>query len=494
MSFILPLFIAVPLAGAFLTMPHARLHRRLADVLCMVVMGSMFLATILIFFIEPAGKTMVYYIGGFQPPVGITLVVDGLSRLFLLIINSIALVIGIYSIPYMERYTNKEFYCTLLLLMIAGMNGAVMTGDLINLFVFLELASISSAALVAFGTESEELEASFKYLMIGSVASMLILFAIALLLGMTGTTSMAGVSRALPFIRTSAKAFISMLLLVGFCTKSAIFPFHAWLPDAHPSAPAPISAMLSGVLIKALGIYSITRIFYNVFGMTHQVSFILVTLGALSILVGSFLALGQWDMKRLLACSSISQVGYIIIGIGLATPMGVMGGLLHLFNHSIIKPLLFLNAGSVEYSTGTRDMKELGGLGQKMPVTGMTSMIGSLSISGVPPFNGFWSKLMIIIACIQAGSFILAFVAVLGSILTLGYFLRLQKESFFGNIPAKLKRIHRTPFAMGLSMAVLAVCCFVCGIFFQYVIKFLINPAVLSVAGGTAYNRIIGGL
>ena len=154
---------------------------------------------------------------------------------------------------------------------------------------------------------------------------------------------------------------VSVLFIMGFGLKAALVPFHAWLPDAHPSAPAPISATLSGVLIKALGVYTLCRIFFNVLGIDPNLSSMLMLLGALSMVIGVFLAIGQWDFKRLLAYHSISQIGYVILGIGLGTPLGILGGLFHLFNHSVFKSLLFLNSGAVEHSTGTRQLQEMGG-------------------------------------------------------------------------------------------------------------------------------------
>ncbi|MBU1852516.1 MAG: NADH/ubiquinone/plastoquinone (complex I), partial [Candidatus Omnitrophica bacterium] len=243
-----------------------------------------------------------------------------------------------------------------------------------------------------------------------------------------------------------------------------LVPFHAWLPDAHPSAPAPISAMLSGVLIKSLGVYAMVRMFFSVLGITPQVSGAFMMLGALSMMVGVCLALGQWDLKRLLAYHSISQIGYVILGIGLGTPLGVLGGLFHLFNHSIFKSLLFLNSGAVEYAASTRDLQKMGGLKEKMPVTSGTSLIASLSIAGIPPFNGFWSKLIIIIACIQAGHFVYGFWAVLASILTLSSFMKVQRYAFLGELKEKLKDIKEVPFFMKFSMVMLAVICLIGGV------------------------------
>ena len=316
--------------------------------------------------------------------------------------------------------------------MIAGMNGVILTGDFFNLFVFLEIASIASYALVAFGVEAEELEASFKYLILGGVSSVIILFGIALLYSATGTLNMAHMSMILKNgVDKNLLLFIFALFIMGFGLKSAMVPFHAWLPDAHPSAPAPISAMLSGLIIKALGIYALIRIFFIVLGILPIIKTVLMVLGALSMVIGVFLAVGQWDFKRLLAYHSISQMGYVMVGIGLATPLGILGGLFHLLNHAVFKSLLFLCSGAFEYATGTRQLKELGGLIKKMPWTGASCSTAALSISGVPPFNGFWSKLIIIVALFQAKMYLLAVITVFVSFMTLISFIKVQRYALF---------------------------------------------------------------
>jgi multicomponent Na+:H+ antiporter subunit D len=341
----------------------------------------------------------------------------------------------------------------------------VITGDIFNLFVFLEIASVASYALVAFGTERQEIEAAFKYAVMGTVGSLFILLGIVFLYSYTSTLNMADMGQVLAIkgVGSSLIVLVSILFIMGFGLKAALVPFHAWLPDAHPSAPAPISAMLSGILIKSLGIYTLCRIFYNVIGITPSLSSILMTLGALSMVIGVFLAIGQWDFKRLLAYHSISQIGYVILGIGLGTPLGILGGLFHLFNHSVFKSLLFLNSGAVEYSTGTRDLKEMGGLAKKMPVTGTTSFIASMSIAGIPPFNGFWSKLIIIIAAVEARRYGYAFWAVLASILTLASFMKVMKYAFLGTLKEKWDKVKEVPFFMKLSMSALALICIVGG-------------------------------
>ncbi|MCM8776051.1 MAG: NADH/ubiquinone/plastoquinone (complex I), partial [Candidatus Omnitrophica bacterium] len=209
----------------------------------------------------------------------------------------------------------------------------------------------------------------------------------------------------------------------------------------------------------SLGVYTLCRIFFNLIGISPAVSSIFMFLGTLSMVAGVFLAVGQWDLKRLLAYHSISQIGYVILGIGLGTPLGILGGLFHLFNHSIFKSLLFLNSGAVEYSTGTRDLKKMGGLFQRMPVTGSTNLIASMSIAGIPPFNGFWSKLIIILAAIQAGHFGYAFWAVLASILTLASFMKVMKYAYYGELTEGLRQICEVPVVMRLAMVVLAFIC-----------------------------------
>jgi multicomponent Na+:H+ antiporter subunit D len=282
------------------------------------------------------------------------------------------------------------------------------------------------------------------------------------------------------------------LFLMGFGLKAALVPFHAWLPDAHSSAPAPISAMLSGVLIKVLGVYTLIRVVLTVFGLSAGIENVLMILGIVSILTGAFLALGQNDVKRMLAYSSISQVGYIVLGIGIGTPLGILGGLFHLLNHASAKGLLFLNAGSLEYATGTRELDKLGGLGKKMPVTAGTSVIGSLAIAGVPPLNGFWSKLIILLALVQAKLYAGALIAAAAGILTLWYYLILQRRAFFGKLNETWRNVREAPFWMSVSMLLLGALCVLVGLLFPLVILDWIQPAADAVTAGISSLHLPG--
>jgi len=475
---IIPLFVALPLGTAFvlILLDLSKVKDIVSDILINVLTFT--LAVLSLLMLLKNGEVLVYTMGGWLPPKGINLVVDGLSILMLIVINCVAFFATLYSISYMERFTAKSKFYSLFSLMLAGMNGVVLTGDFFNLFVFLEIASIASYALVAFGVEAEELEAAFKYMVMSSIASVLILFSVGLLYGLTGSLNMADIAGIIKGKKNILLSFSLVLFFTGFGLKAAIIPFHAWLPDAHPSAPAPISAMLSGVLIKALGVYTIMRVFFNVYGMSVQLSWVLMIMGIISMIGGGVLALRQRDFKRLLAYSSISQIGYIMIGLGCGNYWGLLGAIFHLFNHATFKALLFLNSGAVEYSTGTRDLREMGGLSKVMPVTGTTSTIGSLSISGIPPFNGFWSKLFIIIGLIQAERYVLATLTVLVSVLTLAYYLKVQRFAFFGILKEKWAQIKEVPKVMCVSMIALAIICIGAGILFYPLMKVVLEPAV----------------
>lgn len=482
MNYLLPTLIIVPVLAALLSLA-GRSKRLLGDIIALSATLYSLVVCSLLYFYRPYNNVIVSF----------SLVLDGFSHLVLLLTALIGFLVVIYSVAYKAKDRGKNDFYSLFLLLLAGVNGLVLAGDLMFLFFCLELAALAAYALVAFDAKKEGLEASWKYLVLGEFASLLILLAIGIVYAFCGTFNLAQVAGAFQSAAPLARNCVILLFLAGFGMKAALVPFHSWLADAHSSAPSPVSAMLSGVIIKALGVYALVRILYNAIGVTPQLSYALMVLGVISILIGVLLALGQWDFKRLLAYHSVSQVGYIVLGIGLGTPLGILGGLFHLFNHTIFKSLLFLNAGAVEYSTGTRNLKEMGGLYEKLPVTSRTSLIASFSIAGVPPFNGFWSKLFVIIACAQAGRYWFALAAVLGSVLTLASFAKVQKYGFFEKLPPRLKEVKESPWPMGLAMIVLAALCLLVGVFFAYVINFLINPAVIALANGLGYGRLVLG-
>ena len=452
---LIPLFVALPLAVSLLIQIVARGRPVLAEWLANATMLALVLMTC-----YAIGDTGLYHMGGWPTPIGIDLRLDALAILLLLAVSLVGFAVALYSVDYMRRFSARGHFYSLFLLMVTGMNGVILAGDLFNLYVFLEVAAVASYSLVAFGCAHEELEASFRYVVLGSLSSALILIAIALVYGITGTLNMAHMAGRIAETGMDAPLLLAFgLFICGFSFKTALVPFHAWLPDAHPAAPAPVSAMLSGVLIKAIGIYVLARLVFNVFGVDESELGLLRWLGVLSMVVGGLLAAGQKDIKRLFAYSSISQVGFMVLGLGLGTPLGLVGALYHLINHSMFKSLLFLNAGAVEYATGTRNLKKLGGLNRALPVTSATSLIGSMSIAGIPPFNGFWSKLIIILACVESGYYGFAAVAVAISVVTLAYQLKVQRLAFFASLPDAMQNLRREPRLMALAMILLATGC-----------------------------------
>ena len=503
MSIPLPLFIVVPLIIAFMLPMFGRKGKAAATVLANLVTISL-----IVFSVASIGKTEVYEIGKWSIPLGINLVLDGLSSLLLLAISVVAAASMLFSIKYMEQYTAKTKYLSLFLLMVAGMNGVVLSGDIFNLFVFLEIASLASYALVGFGCEHEELEASFKYMVLGTIASVFILFAIALVYGNTGTLNMAYISKAIQSSGLNAGlTFALAMFMVGFGLKAALVPFHAWLPDAHSSAPAPISAMLSGILIKTLGVYAIARLVFNVFGVSFSIGWLLIVLGLLSMVAGAFLAIGQWDLKRLMAYSSISQIGYVILGIGLGATLiarganlawaslAILGGLFHLVNHAVYKSLLFLTSGSVEMSTGTRQMKQMGGLAERLPFTRAICILASASIVGIPPFSGFWSKLILILAAVQAQFYWIAAIIVFVSLCTLIMYLKVQRYVFLGELPENLRQTKENKGFMLVAMVFLACLCLLMGalVLVPCLKESILEPAVKVLTDGLKYSAYIIG-
>jgi multicomponent Na+:H+ antiporter subunit D len=508
MSDLLPLFVIIPLGAGFIAPLGARRNVDSSAfgvrVLALLVSGLLLGGSIAAL----GREASVYWIGGWPSKafstVGLSLVSDGLSQMLLVTINTIAFFALLYSWSYVQRFTGGALYYALFLIMLAGMNAVVLSGDVFNIFVFMEVAVIASYALVAFGAERQELEASFKYVILGSVSSLFVLLGIGLLYNLTGQLNLALIAHRLADLPpTPAVWLAAACFIMGFGLKAAMVPFHAWLPDAHPSAPAPISAMLSGVVIKAVGVYVICRMLFNVFGVATAAggsyANVLIALGATSMVIGVLLAVGQWDFKRLLAYHSISQMGYVVLAVGVGAAvlasngsrsvaaLAIFGGLFHLVNHAAFKSLLFLCSGSAEYAAGTRDLHELGGLKRVMRTTSGCCRVAALSIAGVPPFNGFWSKLIIVIALASAGYWTLAGLAALVSFLTLLSFIKVQRYALEGETPSRLSSARDVPAPMRGAMVALAVVCVLLGVLIPLHKSRLIDPATTALTEGLVY-------
>ena len=290
---LIPIFVVLPVIAAFLIPLFGKDRVLPGKTIAGTV--SLVLAGLSVYSLLSAGSgILVYRIGGWISPIGINFVSDGFSRLMVFIINFSALVLTVYSFDYMAKFTGNAKYYTLMMLMITGLNGVVLTGDLFNLYLFTELTALSCYALVAFGGKHTELEASLKYLVLGTIGSLFIMLGIVFLYGFASSFNLADISReAALYPKRSLLIFVSALFVAGYGIKCAVVPFHAWLPDAHPSAPAPVSAILSGVVIKVLGVYVIVRLFYNIFGSIHDIGSVLMLMGVGSMILGAALAFMQ---------------------------------------------------------------------------------------------------------------------------------------------------------------------------------------------------------
>jgi NADH-quinone oxidoreductase subunit M len=390
---------------------------------------------------------------------------DYLSLAISVLISGISMLAAIYSIAYMGHEHNQEMYFSALLMFVAGMIGVVLSANLILFYLFWELMLIPSYFLIAYWGTGRPRIVGFKYFMFTHAGAACLLFGILLTYSVTGTFNLIDLPPKLAEVAAGTLRVIMTLMFIGFAVKFAVFPLHTWLPDAHAEAPTPISVLLSGVMIKT-GAYAIIRMTLTLFpSELVKVAYALSVLAVATMLWGGLMAFAQTDIKRMLAYSSVSQVGYILFGIMSLTVLGLTGGLFNIITHGVAKSLLFMSAGAIIYSTGIRDITKLGGLAEKMPITAIATLCGGLSIAGTPPFAGFASEWMIFAGGFKAGYTILAALAIAATIVTAGYYLRMVKRVFFGECPENLTHTKEAPLSMLLPMSILTFLTVAFGIF-----------------------------
>ena len=426
----LPLPILITLLGGmatpFIGLISDKMRLRLTDT-WMVLVSALSLYGVYTLYDQvskTAGGVLLIYSWGQAPPFGGCFEIDMLGVYMAFSISLLSLLVSIYSISYMEHETRTTEFNTLVIFMVSGMYGIVMSGDLFTLFIFWELMGLSSYVLVSFLKRKwGPIEAGFKYLIMSATAGAFLLLSMALIYGRAGTLNFATLAASLrgaPMTPWTILLFAT--IIVGFGVKSAIVPLHTWLPDAHPEAPSPISALLSGIVIET-GLYAMTRVLYIAF----EPDFFKMPIAVLALVtmtVGNLLALRQNDLKRMLAYSSIGQVGYMLIGISTGLTYGLLGTFLHIFNHSLMKGMAFLSVGSIVHETGTRDLDKLKGVGRMMPWTTLSIFVAFMGLGGVPGTSGFISKFILFNASLGAGIPILALAGVLNSTLSMAYYLR----------------------------------------------------------------------
>jgi len=490
---ILPvILILLPICGSILTAILGLQKRKNArEVTTLVILGAQWCLSLVV--------SSRVFSGIRLTSMGESISVDGLSALMGFLINTMVVLITIQSIKYMrhelESGAIKEgrltLFYSLVLLFTGTMNWTVTTNHMVMLYVAMEGSTLATALLVAFYRSRASLEAGYKYVVLVIVGMTFSLFGIVLIfaaayphLGHSALllTQVGKIARIIP--KNMALLGVAFMT-VGFATKAGLVPFHAWLPDAHSEAPTPVSALLSGIIIK-IGAYALTRT-VTIFAPTyHSIVVFIAILASLSMLVGILMALAQDDLKRMLAFSSVSQISYVFEGLGLGTYLGIYGGLFHLVNHTLIKALLFMSVGAIMYSTGRRRMSQLGGLAKKMPITCFAFMVGALSISGLPPFNGFMSKFTLFLAVGEQKLFWALAISIVTGIFTLACMVRAFYLVFWRAPkvePERLEGYREVPFWMYFSIVVLAGLCLLIGVYPNILYPYLNSAthAVLSI-------------
>jgi multicomponent Na+:H+ antiporter subunit D len=410
--------------------------------------------------------TISYHMGGWPPPIGIEYRVDLLNAFVLLLVSLVSTIM----MPYARRSVAHEidgdkqaWFYAMYLLCLAGLLGITITGDAFNAFVFLEISSLSTYVMIALGRDRRALVASYQYLIMGTIGATLYVIGIGLLYIVTGSLNFADLATRLPEAAAAyPRPVLAALafLFVGISLKLALFPLHVWLPNAYAYAPSFATAFLAATATK-VAVYLFLRIAFMVYGVaidlsTLPVSAVLYPLSIAAMFIASLLAVYEINLKRMLAYSSVAQIGYITLGIALANQAGLTGATVHLFNHALIKGALFLALGAVVYRVGTIKLDELGGIGRAMPMTFAAFVIAGLSLIGVPGTAGFISKYYLIVGALGAGLWPIAFLIVVSSLIGVVYIGRAVEVAYFRPLSEAAARAKDPPLGMLVPILVLA--------------------------------------
>ena len=407
--------------------------------------------------------TISYELGGWSPPWGIEYRIDKLNAFIALIISGVSTVVLVAAHTSIEKEIPQEkhtLFYILYLLSLTGMLGIVTTGDAFNVFVFLEISSLSAYSLIALGRDRRALWASFQYLIMGTIGATFILIGIGLMYQMTGTLNMVDLATRLPEVaetRTVTTAYV--FFIVGVCLKLALFPLHLWLPNAYAHAPSIVTAFFAATSTKVAA-YLLIRFTFSIFGVsfsftTLPMEMVFLTLGLLGIFVASTVAIYQDNIKHVFAYSSVAQIGYMIVGFSMSTNAGLSAMLLHVFNHALMKGALFLALGAVMLRVGSTQLKDFQGLGRQMPLTMAAIVVGGLSLIGVPLTVGFVSKWYLVVAALEKGWWPVAGLVLLGSLLAVVYVWRIVETAYFKAPLAPIagkERVKEAPMAFLLPV------------------------------------------
>ncbi len=479
------LLIAVPLLTAFVIPLIAKLHKKIPAFL--VLLSTLFNVIITFSLYSTVMENpIVIQIGNWAVPFGINLYVDKLALFSLMVISVITLLISIYNIRNTDELNESKFN-TMFLLAFTGINGIILTGDIFNLFVFIEIAAISTYVLSTM-KRKESYQAAFKYIVMGSIASVFLLMAIGFLYSSIGSLNMGVIAQNAGSLNPSLLKVVTLLLLIGIGMEAELFPMNLWVPEVYAKSYVGVTALLSGVL-SVSGIYAMIRVYFTLFGST-DIFFYITIIGAVTLIFGEFIAYQQKNIKKMLAYSSIAQMGLVMAVISLNTPTAIQAGLFQLLNHSILKVLLFISAGFMTYAVGSNKIKDLAGLGKKTPVAGFGFTLGALGIMGVPFLNGFVSKMLIVQTSLGLGKYFITGLILLATLIEIAYYLKVIQNLYFNENTLKVKKLIPCFLPIGvLSAAILYL-----GISPQVVIN-LLNQVGNQVIDNSNYIiSILGGI
>ncbi len=456
------LIILLPLSASLLCTFLSRISKLLGKLLVIASLAASFLCAAALVYqvLLTEGNTIHYEMGNWPPPIGIEFVIDPLNGLLTAFIAFMALCTSVYCICFLKDKTwvqSGGFY-SLIGLLSLGLFGMTLTGDVFNLYVFLEVSSLSCYGLVAMGGKRSVL-ASFRYLLIGTIGASFYLMAIGFLYSLTGTLNMADLSVRLQGQMDNPLLILACACLVGaFGIKMAIFPFHIWQPDAYSYAHPGASPLISGAMSKVPA-FAMIRFFFFLFGIRHWIvsdtTQIVGILGAIGMIYGSLMALRQTDFRRMLAYSSVAQLGYVALGIGIGNMPGLTGSFLHILNHIFMKGGLFLIIGAIQYRFGVIDVRQFGQLHKKMPLTCTALVIAAMSMIGIPPTGGFFSKWYLLTGALEEGLYLYLAVLILSSLLNAIYFLRVLEKIFITPATGALTSKGSCPKCAELPMTIL---------------------------------------
>lgn len=480
------LIVVVPLAAALLVPLVAMLSTLLARVVSLLAVAISLVSAIGALARVLAEGNWHYYLGGWAPPWGIEYVIDPLSGMLAVLVAFFGVLAAFYAGPYLrdKSPTAQGSFYALFLLLNAGLLGMVATGDVFNLYVFLEISSLAGYALIAYGGNRATV-AAFRYLIIGSVAASFYLLGIGYLYAVTGSLNMADLATLLPpLLDSRAVALAVGLIVIGMGTKMALFPLHIWLPDAYSFAPVPVAAFIPAVMAKVAA-YVLYRVLYFVLGPVGPVALALDVVGwaaAIGILFGSLMAIAQRDLWRMLAYSSVAQMGYIALGFSLGNAAGIYGALLHVVNHAVMKGCLFMVAGGARWQSGIREVGQFVQASRRLPWSMAAFVVAALSMIGLPPTGGFFSKWYLIRGSVEAGAWSYVAILVLSSLLTAVYFFRVIENAYLKEAPGEIQAVKgrgwELPPAMLGPILVLGMAVLVLGIFSEGIVVHILQLAV----------------